>query len=84
MNSEINKEARQAAADLLQSILEGNVSAADAIDTWPLNLNDELVEQVGCLLYHFRDDENIRSKVKGYADWQLNEFRFLLVELQQT
>jgi len=84
MNNKINREARRSAADLLHAVLEGDVSAAEAIEKWPFVSNDELVEQVGCLLYHFRDDEDIRSKDKRYADWQFNQFRSLLTKLQRT
>jgi len=84
MNAEINRDARQSAADLLHSVLEGDISAADAIEKWPLDFGDKLVEKVYCLLYHFRDDEDIRSKDKRYADWQFNEFRSLLEELRRT
>jgi len=83
MNNEVNKEARRSAGDLLQSVLEGNVSAAEAIEKWPLDSNDKLVDRVYGLLYHLRDDEDIRSKDKRYADWQFNEFRSLLEDLRR-
>jgi len=83
MNTEINREARRASADLLNAVLEGNISAEDAIEKWPLDSDDKLVEQVYCLLHHIRDDEDIRSKDKRYADWQFNEFRSLLEELRR-
>jgi hypothetical protein len=83
MNAKINREARRSAADLLQAVLEGNISAADAIEKWPSDYSDKLVNKVCNLLYHFRDDEDIRSKDKRYADWQFNEFRSLLAELRR-
>ena len=59
-----------------------DVSAADAIKKWPCGFTDKLVEQAYCLLYHFRDDEDIRSKDRKYAEFQHNEFRSIVRELR--
>ena len=82
MNLEKNKEMRRLASDILRSLLEGRISASDAIEKWPQNSNDSLIETIYCLLFHIRDDQDIRSKDKRYSEWQDNQFRSLLKDLE--
>ena len=82
MTKQREAEQRQTAANLLEGLLEGSISASEAIQRWPVVPGDELIERIRCLLYHYRDDEDVRARDKKYAEWQCNEFRTLLSELK--
>ena len=81
---EKNKEMRRLASGILHSLLDGKISTSDAIEKWPRNSNDSLIETIYCLLFHIRDDEKIRSKDKRHSDWQDNEFKKLLKDLEMN
>ena len=84
MNSENNTQVRQLTADKLEAVLNGTLSAAELIEKWPCGCSDKLVEQAYCLLYHFRDDEDIRSKDPRYAECQRDQFRAIIRKLRLT
>ena len=73
---------RKLASEILRSLLEGKISASEAIEKWPQNSKDNLIERIYCLLFHIRDDEDLRSKDKKYSDLQDNQFSSLLKELE--
>lgn len=70
-----NRENRNSAAELIDKMLEGSISAQEAIDKWPTDPDDNLLGQVQGLLYHYRDDDDIRAKDERYAKWQEDDFR---------
>jgi uncharacterized protein YhfF len=82
MNRQRSNEDRKAAANLLRAVLEGSISATAALEQWPSAVDDEVIERIRCLLYHFRDDDDIRIRDRRYAEWQYNEFRMLLKQLE--
>lgn len=84
MSNERSTSDRRAAANLLQAVLDGRTSPSEALQQWPVASSDELVERTRCLLYHFRDDADIRARDEKYAEWQYNQFRTLLGELKAT
>ena len=76
-------EARKIAAELVQEVLNGHLSVADAKDKWPACGkyplgDDELMVNVFRLLDHWRDDEDIRTKDGRYVEWQKNEFKKMI------
>ena len=44
MDNRTSEEDRKVAADLLEAVLDGSISASDALQGWPLGARDELVE----------------------------------------
>jgi hypothetical protein len=89
MKNESTVNARKIAAELVQEILNGHISVAEAKDKWPdcgkypLG-DDELMVNVFRLLDHWEDDEDIRTKDEKYAEWQKDEFEKLVVKLQNV
>ena len=65
---------RKKAAELIRKMLSEEISPQTTIDRWPRNAKDNVLEEAFCLLYHYRDDSDIRKKDKRYAVWQREQF----------
>ena len=79
---------RKIAAELVQEVLNGHLSVAEAKDKWPACGkyplgNDELMVKVFRLLDHWKDDDDIRARDERYAKWQIEEFRKMIRELDK-
>ncbi|MHC4658027.1 MAG: hypothetical protein ACYS83_02465 [Planctomycetota bacterium] len=81
MKKQNKKGNRKLASQLVDKMLKGDISAQEAIDKWPVNPEDIFLCRVQGLLYHYRDDDDIRAKDKRYAEWQENDFRQMAQQL---
>jgi hypothetical protein len=63
------------AIKLLQDLLDKKITAQIAIDSWPKNIEDTELDTIYSLLFHYRDDNDIREKDSRYAIWQNNEIK---------
>jgi len=78
------KDHRSICVKLLQDLLNQQTTAQKVIDDWPIRTGDALVDNIYSLLFHYRDDEDIRSKDSRYAAWQEDELRkYVELLLQQ-
>ena len=75
MNSNDINASRNKSVVLIQKMLSDEISPQEAIDRWPHNTGDDLLEQAYCLLYHYRDDSDIRAKDPRYMEIQKEQFR---------
>ena len=73
---------RKAAANLVEEVLDGHLSVEQAREKWPASGIDSVVDNVFCLLDHWRDDDDIRCKHTGYAEWQEGDFREMIQDLR--
>ena len=71
-NHEIN---RNFCARLLQDLLNKKITAQEVIDQWPKRTEDAMLDNIHSLLFHYRDDEDIRVKDSRYAIWQEDEIK---------
>ena len=79
-----HKSQRIVCVKLLQDLLSKNTTAQYVIDNWPMRTGDALVDNIYSLLFHYRDDEDIRAKDSRYAVWQEDEIRkYVELLLQQ-
>jgi uncharacterized membrane protein YgaE (UPF0421/DUF939 family) len=82
MNEEKN-DSRILAIEIMNNMLQGVITPQQAIDGWPDCKEDKLLEQIYCLLYHYRDDDDIRKKDPYYKKWQKEYFERLLNKLKE-
>jgi hypothetical protein len=73
-NQEQNSE-RIFCAALLQNLLDKKTTSQDIIDKWPKQTGDYLIDNIYSLLFHYRDDVDIRIKDSRYASWQDGDIR---------
>lgn len=72
------------AADLLQSVVEGSVEAADAAKRlWMLGQQIPALEAVAANFEHYIADADIRAKDTAYKAFQEAELRKLIEALSQ-
>ncbi len=74
-------DAKKKAATLLQYVIEGSLSANQAREIWPEFKEDNNLEAGFHMLFHFEDDEDIRSKDERYAKWQIEELKVIIEKL---
>ena len=70
-----DKSNRIFCASLLQDLLDKKITEQDVIDKWPKQTGDSILDNIYCLLFHYRDDEDIRMKDSRYAIWQEDEIK---------
>ena len=80
-NIEKKPNKRATAILLLRQMINGRLAAQEAIDNWPKDSSDLLLNNIYGLLYHWRDDEDIRKKDHKYDTWQKKQFEDLLTQL---
>lgn len=71
-------ELRSMVATQLDLVVEGHVSAEDALralETAPFELRDSMADDAWHLLVHVRDDADIHARDLRYRDWQLSGLR---------
>lgn len=73
--------ARKIGAEMLQLVLDGKLSAAEARKQWPDYEEDSVLDRAFHMLYHFEDDEDIRAKDQKYAEWQVGELNKMILRL---
>jgi hypothetical protein len=73
---------RAVAILLLRQMINGQLPAQEVIDKWPKPISDLLLNRIYCLLYHWRDDEDIRRKDHKYATWQKKQFEDFIAQLE--
>lgn len=76
------KRNRNTCITLLNSLLDKKVPVQEVINKWPKDMGDDLVDTIYGLLFHYRDDEDIRKKDLRYADWQDDQIRELMLSLK--
>jgi len=80
-NIEKEPDKRAAAILLLRQMINGQLTGQEAIDKWPKSSSDLILRRIYALLYHWRDDEDIRKKDQRYKVWQKKQFEDLLAQL---
>ncbi|MGB7582603.1 MAG: hypothetical protein WBL85_09180 [Sedimentisphaerales bacterium] len=81
-NIEKDTNQRATAILLLWQMINGQLTAQEVIDKWPKCPSDVLLNRIYCLLYHWRDDEDIRKKDHKYATWQKKQFEDFIAQLE--
>jgi hypothetical protein len=66
---------------LLQELLDKKITPQDVIDKWPNQTGDYLIDNIYNLLFHYRDDIDIRIKDSRYALFQDGEIRKMINDL---
>lgn len=60
----------QLAASILQHVVDGTLSAKDAIEQWPESSTDKRLVIGLHALHHYRDDSDIREYDEAYSQMQ--------------
>ena len=72
---------RIAVASILKKVIDGKLSASEAIKDWPDEDNDNLINIAFHQLGHFDVDEDIRNSDCKYKEWQILEIKKIINEL---
>jgi hypothetical protein len=73
---------RKAGAEILQLVLDGELSPVQGKDRWPDSKEDSMLEAAFHMLCHFEDDDDIRTRDPKYADWQVGELTKMIFQLK--
>ncbi len=84
MHKDTLVQEKQRAAELLETVLNSEISAESAREQWPVNdsISDDILQKAYHFLFHFEDDTTIRAKDDKYRRWQLGEGKKLIVRLR--
>jgi hypothetical protein len=76
-------DSRRMAISLIENLIARKILVSEVLDSWPKAEHDQKLEQIRCLLEHYRSDLDIRAGDKRYAEWEESQLSEYIRDLQQ-